>query len=911
MKPPRHREPAVVNPTAPICGGSPQAASWATAWILLRTRDESPIGRPTEAWKAGPGARGASRGIRTFRVAWFGLLAWMVCGFTAVRAQEQPASDPPPSNPPAATPPAEGEAPAAEEGTPVNDAASDEFSDLPKLEELKKPQFEELMAGPPVDWLLFNQERVLRVEPVLPRPRTVEQINDQVKKAAPKAGQAETEAAKRKRLSLFQLPVTLLEGEDREYTVHVKYLRGIVYHEDMILEEIDRLIGEGLIRKAYELLVMLEERDAQWPGLVQRREKLLFADARIKLEKQQPEHALALLESLHGQNASYPGLADLFGKVMGSLINPAVERSAFREARFFLKRGQRTLPEHPVLVEATEKLTQSSLALLEQAQQAEQRGERVQALDLAEQASRVWPGLPELVTPFARISNRWQRLRVGVTDLPRGAPVESPLLRSPGEIRRQQLLRGELFQPVRFEDRIVRFRSRFLTDWEPRELGHSLLLRLKPYRSTADSQPALSAFELSRLLAERILPGGPRYDARLAAMVERVQVRGPFELELELAQVPLRPEVWLAIPVEDRPLAPVTEGDAPVEAATTTPTQSSFPMTITQQSESEFRYQRAYAQPDGQTEYHLAEVVERFYPDTAAALQGLFRGEVSMLPTVPLSTVRQLEPRKEYFVQTYGLPTTHMLLMNPRQPALRLRTLRRALVYGLPRTRILEEVFLKEPVGELGRLTSAPWPTKSYAYAGTVAPHQYDTALGYSLARTAERELDAELPELKLWCAADPEIIAACQALATAWKRIGVTCTVHSPGPDQPLPAVESDAWDLVYRTETLAEPAAELGPLLTLSNSTSIESYGQLPAWLRRDLLELDRAGDWNSITQIMQRLHRQLWAEVSMIPLWELDDRFLCRRNIRNMPEQPIRCYQQVDRWKLDPWYPRDNAP
>jgi len=819
------------------------------------------------------------------------------------------AQDPAPANPPPTDPPPAGEAPAAEEGTPVNDEASDEFSDLPKLEELKKPQFEELIAGPPVDWLLFNQERVLRVEPVLPRPRTVEQINEQVKKAAPKAGQTETEAAKRKRLSLFQLPVTLLEGEDREYTVHIKYLRGIVYHEDMILEEIDRLVGEGLIRKAYELLVMLEERDAQWPGLVQRREKLLFADARIKLDKQQPEHALALLESLHGQNASYPGFADLFGRVMGSLINPAIERGAFREARFFLRRGLRTLPEHPVLVEATDKLTQSAQTLLDQAQQAEQRGERVQALDLAEQAARVWPPLPELVTPFARISNRWQRLRVGVTDLPVGEPVESPLLRSPGEIRRQQLLRGELFQPVRFEDRIVRFRSRFLTDWEPRELGHSLLLRLKPYRPIADSQPQLSAFELSRLLAERILPDGPRYDARLAAMIERVAIRGPFELELELAQVPLRPEVWLAIPVEDRPLTPLAEGDA--AAASTTPSRGSFPMTVTQRSPGEFRYQRAYAQPDGQTEYQLAEIVERFYPDTAAALQGLFRGEVSMLPTVPLSTIRQLESRKEFSVQQYGLPTTHMLLMNPRQPALRLRTLRRALVYGLPRAKILEEVFLKEPLGELGRLTSAPWPTKSYAYAGTVAPHQYDTALGYSLARTAERELDADLPVLKLWCARDPEIVAACEALVLAWKRIGVNCTVQTASAEQPLPEVESDDWDLVYRTETLAEPAAELGPLMTLSNSTTIESYGQLPAWLRRDLLELDRAGDWNSLTQIMQRLHRQLWAEVSMIPLWELDDRFLARRIIRNMPELPIRCYQQVDRWKIDPWYPRDNTP
>ncbi|MCY2968482.1 MAG: hypothetical protein NT069_33470, partial [Planctomycetota bacterium] len=96
---------------------------------------------------------------------------------------------------------------------PTSDADSDELTDLPKFESLTKPGFEELMSGPAVDWILVNQERVLRVEPVVPRPRTVEQINEQVKKLIPRSGQTETEAAKKKRLALFQLPVTLLEGE--------------------------------------------------------------------------------------------------------------------------------------------------------------------------------------------------------------------------------------------------------------------------------------------------------------------------------------------------------------------------------------------------------------------------------------------------------------------------------------------------------------------------------------------------------------------------------------------------------------------------------------------------------------------------------------------------------------------------
>ncbi len=854
--------------------------------------------------QSGRTPRVALRGAALSRATHLLILAIFVCGSFAVGMVETIAIGQE-TNPNAT----------ADDPPPTDDTESDELTDLPKFDTLTKPGFEELMKEDPVDWILLNQERVLRVEPVVPRPRTVEQLTEQIKKGAPRTGQTESEAAKKKRLGLYQLPVTLLEGEDREYTLHIKHIKGILYHEDLMLEQIDALLSQASMRKAYELLAVLEERDAEWPGIAPRRERILFVDAQTKFTQNRPQHALSLIESLHERNPTYQGLTDLFGKVTDRLITDAVAVEDFRQARFFLRRGTRMFGTHPIVVSWTERLTEQARGLLQQALKAESAGDRKGALDFAERTARVWPALQELVTPYGRINSRWQRLKVGVIDFPRSGTGDVALTYSDADLRRQQLTTAPLFQPVRVDDRIVRFRSRFLTEWEPLDLGHTVRLRLRPWQLSSDSQPLLNAFDLSTMLKDRMFPQNSKYDSRLGSMIERVEIDGPFDVSIHLSQVPLRPEVLLAIQAESHADSESSETPGeqtadvvPASGSTVEVNSTSFPFIADSTTADAVSYRRAYQQPDGLPEYHVAEVVERRFPNHESAIQGLLRGDVTMLPRIPLSVVRQFESRKEFFTEAYGLPTSHFLLLNHRKPALKLRSLRRALVYAIDRQKILQELLLTENGKDLGRLSSAPWATRSYAYSPLVPPHQYDTSLAFSLARTAEREFDSNLPAFRIFCPPDPEYIAACGQIIEAWRRIGVTATVVTPSESDAVPDPLGDDWDFAYRAMTLAEPAAELAPLLTHSLSTSVEAYSHLPAWLRRDLLELDRAGDWNVATQIMHRLHRQLWAEVELIPLWELDDRFVCRRNIRNLPERPVRPYQAVDRWRVDAWYPRE---
>src|SRR5262249_49141081 len=151
----------------------------------------------------------------------------------------------------------------------------------------------------------------------------------------------EGDVARRKRLALYYLPITLMEGEERDYRLHIKFIKEITYYEDLMLSRIDRLLDEKKVRQAWELLTALEERQEGWPGAASPKERLLFTEAQVRLDERQPQHALALLEALFERNREYNGLEAEFGVVGDRLMSVALEQDDPRAARYFLRRISR------------------------------------------------------------------------------------------------------------------------------------------------------------------------------------------------------------------------------------------------------------------------------------------------------------------------------------------------------------------------------------------------------------------------------------------------------------------------------------------------------------------------------------------------------------------------------------------
>jgi hypothetical protein len=801
------------------------------------------------------------------------------------------------------------------EETPVEEPAGDDEPPLPFIDKMELPSFQRLMKGPPVDWIVMHSKKVLEVEPLYPRPGTLDDVDQKIRKAARKAGDPpESESAKRKRLAMYYVPITLMEGEDRDYKLHVKFIKEIIYYEDLMLRRVDQLLDDRKVRQAYELLTALEQRQEAWPGVIPRKDRLLFTEAAVRLEEREPQHALALLEALYERNREFAGLEGAFGAVGERLMSAALEGDDPRAARYFLRRLARRYPNHKVVRDWTARMTQMTRDFLVQAGAAERAGQGEVALDAVEKAARTWPELPEVLPVYNRLAGRLQRLRVGVVDLPGAAAESAPILLAPSARRRRWLTETPLFEPARFEKeaRLVRYETRFFNEWEPTDLGHSVHFQLRPWRAAGESLPLVTAATLAETLGQRLESHGPWYDARFAAAVESLEVRAPFELLVRFRQVPLRPEALFAFvppPMSAGNHASFRHDAVPAAGHSPAPL-ATWPFELHRTDERRAVYRRSIPERDGTADRHVAEVIEVRYDSHEKAIQGLLRGEVSFVPRVPASTIRALSDRSEFFTQRYALPTSHVLQFNPRSRALSARTLRRALVYALDRKGILEQVFLNEPAGRMGRQTSAPWPTGSYAYnrRRDVEPHKYDAPLAFSLAKSAEKELGSKLPVLRLLASAEPQVQAAVRVLVEQWSAAGIEVRPAVASAAALADEGVDESWDMLYRTESIAEPLVELWPFLALTDSTETAALGHLPTWLRQELLALDRVGDWESAERLLHRLHRQFWAEVHLIPLWEIDDVMVYRKNIRSVPERPAGPYQRIERWKVEPWYSRE---
>jgi ABC-type transport system substrate-binding protein len=321
-------------------------------------------------------------------------------------------------------------------------------------------------------------------------------------------------------------------------------------------------------------------------------------------------------------------------------------------------------------------------------------------------------------------------------------------------------------------------------------------------------------------------------------------------------------------------------------------------------------YRRAQPEPNGLPQHHVAEVIEHRYLSHEKALQALRQGEVSMLPDVPDWIVRRVlaetDFQKSYFVEPYAIPATHVIQFNPRSPAIRIRELRRAMLYCLDRETILRSTVLRDPDADHGRVVTSPFPMSSSANSPDVPPRTYDLSAAVALALAGAQQMNGELPDLRMLVPDGPVEQAAAADLVRAWKRIGLNVEIVST-------AVANDsgaeiAWDLHYRVLHMVEPSVELWPFLTTRATAVVEDLNVYPDWLKQKLIEVDRTSDWGLALDTVRELHEVLWSEVRFIPLWEVDRFMIVRKNIQGFPSPPVQCYQHVDRWTMQAYFPNE---
>ena len=812
---------------------------------------------------------------------------------------------PPPAQP-NTPPPAEGEAEPEPEAPPPTPDEEAEFQALPTLEQKALPSLERLLKGPAIDWVvLIRDNKTVETEPVSPRPNTLEKLREIYKETLrlplPKVGVNGDESArdkeKQRRRDLQYLTVHLMkeDEEEGEFRIPVRYVQQIIHYEDLILKRIDLLLNDNRLQDAYELLRVLRERAPTWPGLNDRRDRLEFTEGVQRVQQNQLDLAWGFLERVQRRNAEYPELRKTLGKVTETLIATEIGRRDYRQARYFLERLRKCYSDHEVVTAWTNKLSGQAREKIQQATSLEKSGQWSEAITLVESAANIWPHAPELTTASQDILTRHQRLHVGVLELASGAN-SSPAVRE----REQILLRTTLFEPQAIVDQQVRFQSRFVREWEPTELGRSILFRLHRRQPAWEGQELITASTIVNDLTEQIRPGSARHDERLANYIRGAQVLSPFEFSLDFQQAPLKPEPVLNVPIRKILL----EETGSVERFA----RQRF--TRAEATPDKVVYRRLLDQPATATTYYVKEIVEHRYSDNIKLWQGWLRGEISYVPGVSLWDLKRYRGLSDTTLHAAALPMTHVLHFHPRSRPLGFSSLRRALAYGVDREKILRENLLRDADSSLGRVVSGPWATGLNATNSLVKPHPYDPRLALAMLLAAKKELKEDIPPLKLGVSSDPFEKIAAQSLIEQWKQLGVTVTLVEVGPQIPFdPAATPAPWDLYYRSHRILDPLVEIWPFLTLETGARVEALTHLPHWLRQELIELDSVGDWPSAQKLLRKLHLDLHAEVFLLPLWEISEFSAVRKPLRGVPATPLVPYQDCERWQWQPWFPKES--
>ncbi len=800
---------------------------------------------------------------------------------------------------------------------------------LPLLDEMEYPTAAQLLTEQPVDWLILKPDnRVLIVRPVSPRPDTLAKMaeNQEALKSAatrPKREPGESADDYRDRIAklldesenlVVALPdvvaATRSDGAD-EYTLNAKRnIERIIYHEDLMLKRADIQMNDGELEKAFEMLLVLQRREPGWPGYTERRNRLVFEEAKRRLRNNDLEAALAFFEELYELAPGYGGLRDGIGSTIESLVARSVANDRPREARYYISRLRKSDPEHPTAKKLADEFLARAGGLLDKAQTARSEEKHDVALSETLRATKVWPAHPSLRSIFRATASRYQILSVGVYQFPGD---KTPFfLPTAADRRRESLLSTDLFE-VRKIDRAAFYESRFFEEWTPTDLGREIVFSLRPRRAIWESNPMLIAPDVVKAIQDRLNPSSQYYDERMSTFVESLHVNSPHEFSIQFSTVPVRPQAIFRFPVR-QPTGATATANTGTEAATEpSDAQADSPVDfvstvlsrrfkVHETTDDKVSFRRVVPQARGLSRYRVAEIVEHRYKDHKEAIKGLLTGDVSVLPNVPVWLADQFEAEDQFFTEPYGVPTTHVLQFNPESSALKNSEFRRALAYVINREKILADTVLRDPTMKRGRVVSAPFPSTSYAYRAQTKPRPYDLYLAYSLKTVSKKKFGGEVPELTMVCEPGEVVAAAAEALVSQWDRIGIK--VRIVGQDETLP----ENWDIVYRTVRMTEPVTELWPFLTMKQDARVEDLEHLPDWLRQQLIELEQAVDFNSSVEMLHRLHFRLNQLVHLIPLWEIDDVIVIRNNIQGFPAGMIHPYQNVEQWIVQPWYPND---
>lgn len=756
-----------------------------------------------------------------------------------------------------------------------------------KIREFEEPQLDTkvpIYEQAPFDLLYLNpanRNAVLKLSPVsLPERK--------VPRPLPKSGYLEIE--------IFDRP-----GE--RYRVPWSAVVQLKLFEEIILEEAVRLIQKKQFEAAYDHLEYLAVHYPGLAGLADTQQLLLLEEARQALSEARWERAFADLCRLYELNPQRSEVPELLAQAADRLIEDRWKNSRFGSARGVADTLAAMMPQHAVVQKWRETWQKEGARLHEQIEKALAARDGRSADRLLRKLQQIWPEEPGLKELARQVCQAYPRFRVGITQM---ATEEDPTsLVDWGARRTGQLTRLPLIEYTGPGPEGGVYRSAFV-EWQLDVHERVLSLRLLPHRPLFGDGRPYTAFDLAQQLANRADRHHPDYFAPWAEIVRRIQTVSPDQVVVELARAHLKPEALLrCVPV---PATLLVGSDSRSSQGV-----GRFVFSAAESDDSVQVYIRsAYGNGAGPGEglpSGPAEIEEVVFARGRDAVRALRRGEIDIVDRLTPWEVPLLADAPGIEVKPYRLPLVHLLVPNLRKPLPGNRDFRRALLYATDRERILRSLLGGKQVPG-SQVISGPALTgtsfndpSGYGSDPQIRPRSYQPALALALAEIAFRQA-GEIARKRGWpqpkqreliLVHPPQELAreACRLIREQWKQIGWTVQLVECPPGSPPP----QDFDLLYIEAAIWEPEVDCYRLF----DRLIAHTEFFSPQVHSTLLTLGQAVDWPDLGQRLRTLHRWIYEDSTVLPLWQLVEHYAYRTGIGGLDKPRVSLYQDVETWQL----------
>ena len=723
------------------------------------------------------------------------------------------------------------------------------------------------------------------------------------------------------------IQLKMLKYPTRKYELPWRAVEGIEFHGEILLKEARRLVEEKDYNEAFEYIMYVYRNYRMMSGLDDLVYKFLYENAMKFYREKKYGESLAILDELFQRNPDYRvdgmDVGAAIGRQFDQIMNQTVSQEDFGPARKTLiqirirygSRQEETIKRWQDLLSGmAEKKRDEARDHLENARYRE-------AIAASKEMMRIWPSVEGGRELAETIVTRYPLVVVGVSQ--NATNYDSARLEDWAARRAGRLLERRVCEYIARGPEGGRYASP-LGVLETSDDNRQLFLELDPSRVTSqDGQ--VTGFDIAQRLLALANPSHKSYLPAWGALVQSVSVDNVYRVRIDFRRPHVLPESLLQTLVQS------SDGSR---------TTAAGPYSIGPQRPNEDSYliNRSYSlsrpkQP--------VEIAERVFEKPGQGVIALKRGEIDILDRVFPADVPRLRGDDGIIIGQYTLPTLHVLIPNFRRPFPNSRTFRRAILYAIDRESILFQELLGGFPGRGCQVISGPFPpgfgtqdSIAYGYDERIRARPYNPFLGYTLIGIAQREfIEQERrkveAELKAQATADAAAIGA-EAPATLPPVDESKLVVPKLGPlvighpanemarlatlaiTEQLKLIKIEATMKELPTNKLTDPDGECDFVFAeiVMNEPLVDAVrllgpgGFLPetnSYVNLALRRLEASKDWKSASDALRDLHRIVYDDVTILPLWQITEHYGFRKWLKGPSTQSVQLYSDVERWEL----------